>query len=180
MKALLAFVLLALAPSVAFAEAKDQMPKPGPEVRKLGYYVGTWKGHGETVASAFGPAGKLSSLQTCSWFAGNFHIVCRGEETGPTGVRQFLNIIGYDDKTKAYVQHSISSFGQTEDDQGGALTGNRLVFVLDGGDVGGKPSKFRYTEVHMTPVLYSYRAEISLDNGAKWTLIGQGEIAKVK
>ena len=178
MKALLgAAILVILLPCLAFGETNDG-PKPGSEIQKLGYYVGTWKGHGETVAGPFGPAGKLSSEQTCNWFAGGFHIVCRGEEAGPTGKRKFLNIIGYDHKTKAYTQYSISSFGQTEDDLGGTLIGNRLVFVLDG-DAEGKPAKFRYTEVHVSPVLYTYRGEISLA-GAAWTLIGKGEIAMVK
>jgi hypothetical protein len=63
------------------------MPKPAPEIQKLGCYVGSWEGHGETKAGPFGPAGKLSSEQTCEWFKGDFQVVCRGEEHGPTGTR---------------------------------------------------------------------------------------------
>jgi hypothetical protein len=63
------------------------MPKPAPEIQKLGCYVGSGEGHGETKAGPFGPAGKLSSEQTCEWFKGDFQVVCRGEEHGPTGTR---------------------------------------------------------------------------------------------
>lgn len=179
MKAILPAVLLIFAPCIALAGAsQDQTPKPGPEIQKLGYYVGTWKGHGEAMAGPFGSGGKLSSEQTCDWFAGRFHIVCRGEETGPTGQRQYLNIIAYDEKAKAYTQYSISSFGETESDTGGHFTGNKLVYVLDQKD-DGKPSKIRYTEVRVSPVLYTYQAEISVAGGA-WTPIGKGEINKVK
>ena len=72
-----------------------------PEVQRLAYYLGTWRGEGETKSGPFGPAGKLSSTITCDWFAGGFHLVCRGEEKGPTGKRTFLNILAYDEKAIA-------------------------------------------------------------------------------
>ena len=91
-----AVVLFFLAPCVACGQ-EQAAPKPGAEVGKLGYYLGTWEGHGESKGEPFGPAGKLSSRMTCNWFAGGFHMVCRGEERGPTGQRGFLNILGYDE-----------------------------------------------------------------------------------
>ena len=172
-----AVAFLLAAPCLAFAQV-ERMPKPGPEVQKLGYYVGKWKGEGETKGGPFGPAGKLSSEMTCNWFAGGFHVVCQGEETGPTGKRAFLNILAYDQKTKAYTEHAISSFGETENDQGGSLVGNKLRFLL-GGNGGGKSPKFRYTEVHVSPILYTYQAEAAV-GGRPWTVIAEGRIAKVK
>ena len=86
------WLLLMKAQIVSGQEATAQQPKPGPEVQKLTYYLGTSKGEGETKGGPFGPAGKLSSTTTCEWFAGGFHLVCRGEEKGPTGTRTFLNI----------------------------------------------------------------------------------------
>src|SRR5215510_10135576 len=104
MLAAIGFVLLVA--QSPFASA--QQPKPGPEVQKLGYYIGSWKGEGEAKAGPFGPAGKLSSSTTCEWFAGGFHLVCRGEEHGPTGTRKFLNIRAYDEQTQAYTEYGIS------------------------------------------------------------------------
>jgi hypothetical protein len=180
MKALLGTaVLLLLAPAIAFAQAKtDKTPKPGPEIQKLAYYIGTWMGAGETKGGPFGAAGKLSSRMTCKWFTGGFHVVCQGEETGPTGTRAFLNILGYDADAKAYTQHSISSFGESEDDRGGSLVGDRLTYLL-GGDAGGKSPRIRYTEVRVSPVLYTYQAEAAV-GGKPWTMIAQGKITKVK
>jgi hypothetical protein len=168
---LAAALLLLTMPTLALA-------KPNPEVQKLGYYVGTWQGHGETKGGPFGAAGKLSSRQTCTWFEGRSQVVCRGHEQGPSGKRDFLNILAYDVKAKAYTEYSISSFGEAEYDQGGSWVGNTLTFFVDQ-DARGKPAKFRYSEAHLSAALYSYRAEVEL-TGKPWTVLAQGKIRKVK
>jgi len=177
MKLLTPFLLI-LAQLTLAAAAKAQEPKPGPEVQKLAYYLGTWKGEGETKGGPFGPAGKLSSTTTCEWFAGGFHLVCRGEETGPTGTRTFLNIRAYDEKAKAYTEYGISSLGDTEYDTGGSIIGNKRTFVLSN-DMNGKPLKLRYTEVLESPTSFTYQAEASVDGGA-WAVIAEGKVTKVK
>ena len=159
------------------AEAADQ-PKPGPEVQKLGYYLGSWRGEGETKGGPFGPAGKLSSKTTCEWFAGGFQLVCRGEETGPTGTRAFLNIRAYDEAAKAYIEYGISSFGESEYDTGGSIVGNKRTFLLNS-QVDGKPAKFRYTEVQVSSTFYTYQAEVSVD-GAPFAMVAEGKVTKVK
>src|SRR5215813_4615029 len=106
-RAMLSWSLLIVTLAAA-GRAAEESPKPGPEVQKLGYYVGSWRGEGETKGGPLGPAGKLSSTTTCEWFAGGFQLVCRGEENGPTGSRTFLNIRTYDEATKAYTEYGIS------------------------------------------------------------------------
>lgn len=170
--------LLIVAHAASGHAATAQQPKPGPEVRKLGYYLGTWRGEGETKGGPFGPAGKLSSTTTCEWFTGGFQLVCRGEERGPTGKRTFLNIRAYDETAKAYVEYGISSFGESEYDTGGSIVGNKRTFVLNS-EVGGKPARLRYTEVQVSPTFYTYQAEISVDGGS-WTTIAEGKVTKVK
>jgi len=169
-----AVVLALLAPCLAYGQVQpDTPPKP---VQKLGYYVGTWEGHGETKGGPFGPAGKLSSRMTCNWFAGKFQIVCRGEETGPTGKREFLNIKSYDQKTKTYTEYSVSSLGESEYSRGGTLAGDKLTYVLHA-DAGEKAPKIRYTEVHVSPILQTYKAEAALV-GSPWKVIAEGRIVK--
>jgi len=160
--------------------ATAQQSKPGLEVQRLAYYLGTWRGEGETKGGPFGPAGKLSSTMTCDWFAGGFHLVCRGEERGPTGKRTFLNILAYDEKAKAYTEYGISSLGESEYSTGGSIVGNKRTFVkdLDSG-VEGKHTKLTYTEVQMSPTLYTYQAEASI-NGGPSTVIAEGKITKVR
>ncbi|HWA90331.1 MAG TPA: DUF1579 family protein [Rhizomicrobium sp.] len=171
MKTLFGAALLLLMPTIALG----QTAKPGPEVQALGYYVGTWKGHGEAKAGPLGPAGKLSSEMTCSWFTGGFQVVCRGAEMGPTGKRAFLNILSYDRKTKTYTEYSVTDLGEAEHDQGGTLAKNKLTFLL----TPAPGVKVRYTEERLSPVLLAYRTEAAL--GAKpWRVIAEGKIAKVK
>src|SRR5215813_15312776 len=154
------------------------IPTTPPEVQRLAYYLGTWRGEGETKGSPIGPAGKLSSTMTCDWFAGDFHLVCRGEERGPMGTRKFLNIRAYDEKTKAYTDYGISSLGESEYSAGGSMVGNKLTFVKDlDSDVKGKSTKLRYTEVQVSPEFYTYQAEASIDGGP-WTMIAEGKITK--
>jgi hypothetical protein len=166
MNRLIIACICSLALSISsFAQAPTataQQPKPGREVQKLGYYLGTWKGEGETKGGPFGPAGRLSSTTTCEWFAGGFYLVCRGE----------------DKKAKAYTEYGISSLGESEYQTGGSIVGNKKTFVFDS-DLGGKPTKLRYTEAQVSPTLYTYQAEASIDSGP-WTMIGEGKVTKVK
>jgi hypothetical protein len=135
------FVLIVAHAQFALGEAATaQQPKPGPEVQKLAYYLGTWTGEGEAKSGPFGPGGKLSSTTTCEWFAGGFHLVCRGEEHGPTGTRTFLNLRGYDEKTKTYTEYSISNLGESESNTGGTIVGSKRTFVFDI-DADGKRTK---------------------------------------
>src|SRR6185295_17203010 len=170
---LLIVAQLALAPA-----ANAQEPEPGPEVQRLAYYLGAWRGEGATKGGPFGPAGKLSSTTSCEWFPRGFQLVCRGEETGPTGKRKFLNILAYDEKAKAYNEYGISSLGESEYNTGGSIIGNKRTFVWSS-DMGGKPVKLRYTEVQESPTCYTYQAEASLDGGP-WAVIAEGKITKVK
>jgi len=177
--ALRVLTYLSFVPCLAFADVPaNQAPKPGPEVQKLAYYVGSWTGEGETKGGPLGPAGKLSSKQTCKWFTGGFQVICEGEETGPTGTRSFLNVLGYDPEAKSYTQYSVSSLGESEDDRGGNWTGDKLIFIMNQ-DAGADHVQIRYTEEHLSPTLYSYKAEAAV-NGGPWAVIATGRITKVK
>jgi hypothetical protein len=161
-------------PMLSGQPSTAQQPKPGPEIEKLAYYLGTWKGQGETKGGPFGAAGKLSSTISCDWFNGGFHVVCRGEERGPTGKRTFLNILAYDEKAKAYTEYGISSLGESEYSTGGSIVGNKRTFAKDLDTV-----KLRYTEVQISPTSYTYQAEV-LKDGGQWTVIADGKVTKVR
>ena len=170
--------LMIVAQAVVGDAETAREPVPSPEVGKLGYYVGTWRGEGAAKEGPFGPGGKLSSTTICEWFAGGFQLVCRGEESGPTGRRKFLNIRTYDDSAKAYTEYSISSLGETEHATGGSIVGNKKTFVQTT-EVEGKSLEITYTEVQMSPTLFVYRADVSVDGGPS-TTIAEGRVTKVK
>jgi len=179
MKTLLVIIAVALAvPCLAFGQPQTaQPPNPGPEVQKLAYTVGTWKVEGETKAGPFGPAGKFSGTDTCEWFAGGFHMVCRGEGTGPEGKTTDLVILAYDVEAKAYTYHYISSRGESGSSKG-SLTGGTWTWLWDGKAVG-KPAKYRLTEVEVSPTSSTFKLESSVAGGP-WTVIEEGKSTKVK
>jgi hypothetical protein len=176
MKKLLVVVVV-LAFAVPCLAQTAQPPKPGPEVQKFAYHVGTWKLEGEIKAGPFGPPGKFSETDTCQWFAGGFHIVCRGEGTGPAGKSTSLSILAYDAEAKVYTYYEISSLGYSVSDKG-SLTGNTWTWLWDG-KAAGKPAKFRYTEVQASPTSYTFKVENSVAGGP-WTVIEEGKATKVK
>jgi hypothetical protein len=60
-------------------EQKTEMPKPGVEHQRLGYFVGQWHLEGE-VKPVVGPAGKDTEDDDCQWL-GRFFVVCHSSET---------------------------------------------------------------------------------------------------
>jgi len=154
-----------------------QPPKPGPEVQKLACYVGMWKFDGEIKAGLFFPSGKYSVTGSCDWFAGGFHVVCRSEGTGPAGTRTELSILAYDAEAKTYTYHGISSFGDSNSSKG-SVVGNTWTYLWDS-KAAGRLARFRYTEVHVSPTVYTFKLENAVAGGP-WTVIEEGKATKIK
>ncbi len=147
----------------AFALAQaPAAPKPGPEVQKLGYFVGQWKFEGDSKASAFGPAGKYSGTETCEWFGGRFQVVCHSQSTGPMGKMTGLSVFAYDPETKDYTIYGIDSTGFSVFARG-TVAGNTWTYNWTG-TIGGKPAKVHAT-VETSPNGYTGRTEGSIGPG---------------
>ena len=178
-----AAALLPLASSPALGDQHKNEPplraaaNARAQVRQLGYYVGSWEGRGATKGGPFGKAGPLSSKQTCKWFAGGYQVICRGEEMGPTGTRQFLNVLAYDESAHAYTEYSVSSRGEAEYDPEGSLVRGKLTFTVKQ-NAGGKPARFQCSETHVSPSIYTYNAKVSVAGGP-WTNLADGKYTKV-
>ena len=72
-RAVLVIILLA-------GSALAQMPaKPGPEVKKLDYFVGTWTAEGTIPPGPWGAGGKFTVTHTNEWIAGNFFVESHSE-----------------------------------------------------------------------------------------------------
>jgi hypothetical protein len=103
-------LVVALLVSVAsLARAEDKAPKPGPEVERLGFFVGKWKTTGELKESPFMPAGKYTEKGTCEWFSGKFSVVCKIKGKGPMGNMEGLGIMGWSSEEKAYVYYGVDN-----------------------------------------------------------------------
>jgi len=104
-----ALVLAVLVCVVSLARAEDKAPRPGPEVERLGFFVGTWKTTGELKESPFMPAGKYTEKATCEWFSGKFAVICRIKGKGPMGSMEGIGIMGWSSEEKAYVYYGVDN-----------------------------------------------------------------------
>jgi hypothetical protein len=60
--------------------------KPGPEVQKLDFFVGTWKAEGTIPPGPWGAGGKYSVTHTNEWMSGNFFLISHSESKMPPGL----------------------------------------------------------------------------------------------
>ena len=127
MKKLLVIVVRMLAVScLAFGQPQTApSPKPGPEVLRLGYFVGTWKTETETV--------------TYEWFTGGFSVIGRVENSGPEGKSSELRIITYDPDAKDYTQYRVTNMGPGGTLSRMTVTGNTWLSQWNN-TAGGKPA----------------------------------------
>jgi hypothetical protein len=104
-------VLAALA--VVSSPVSAQAPKPGPEVRKLEVWVGTWNYEGDAKATPMGPATKIAGTQTGRMTMGGFALEWKGEEKGAFGAVQWGEMDTYDAAAKTYGYFGYQSDGTT-------------------------------------------------------------------
>lgn len=152
-------------------------PAPGPEHEKLAYFVGRWTLEGTMQPGPMGPGGAMSGTDTCEWFPGNFHVVCRSEGTGPTGPMHGLSLMGYDPQRQAYTWYGIdnSGFG---DGATGQVQGDTWTWL---GEfmMGEQAVKMRYTVTRQSADAYGWRMEMSVAGGP-WALGAEGTEKRVK
>jgi hypothetical protein len=171
-----AAVALSVLTTAGAAQAPQPM-KPGPEQKRIGYFAGQWNFQGEAKASPMGPAGKISATESCDWFAGGFHLVCRSKGTGPMGAATSQSIMAYDPGRKAYTYHSISSLGHAIFVRGNV--DGKVWTWNDEINADGKPMKIRATVTEETPTSYSFKLEASA-GGAPMAVVEEGKATKVK
>jgi Protein of unknown function (DUF1579) len=159
------------------ALAQPPARKPGEEEKRIGFFAGTWTFEGEVKASPMGPAGKSSGRDTCEWFPGAFHLVCRGEGTSPMGTSKSQSIFGYDPNEKTYTFYLNSSLGDGFFGRGN-VSGKVWTWNFEN-KMEGKLMKGRVTITEESPTAYSFKTESSVDGGP-WTLIEEAKARKVK
>jgi hypothetical protein len=159
----------------AAAMAQMAAPKPGPELRKLDVFVGTWTLDGNMKASSMGPAGTMNESEKCEWMEGGFYLVCHSDYKSSMGNGVGLSVMGYSAEDKAYTYREFSSTGEFVDSKG-ALDGDTWTWTNDE-KMGGTSTKGRFT-IHMTSTAsYTFVFDMSQD-GAKWSTVMEGKAGK--
>ena len=159
--------------TVAAAQAPE-MPKPGPEHEKLGFFVGQWRGEGTMSESPFGPGGKITSSDTCEWFEGKFAVVCHSTGKGPMGPMKSLGIIGYNPMEKVYIYYGLDSSGQMMMSvPRGTIDGDTWSYT-DESKMGDLTMKTRYIIKELSADAYSFKWEMQGEDGT-WNTVMEGK-----
>ena len=162
-----AYTVISAASIQIVAAQAAEAPKPGPEHKRLGYFVGKWKSEGEMKPGPMGPGGKMTSSDTCEWFEGQFTVICRYEGSGPTGPTKGIGILGYNTEEKVYTYYGIDNSNMTMATvPKGTVRGDTWSYT-DEATFGGQKVKSRVTIKELSPKSYTFRMEAQGPDG-KW------------
>ena len=153
------------------------MPRPGPEIEKLSYFIGGWSSTGQIKPSPLGDGGDTKGRQSCGWLPGKFFLGCMMLSESPLGRVQTEAIMGWDSDRKAYTWTSFDSTGRHETATGVFENG---VWTWSGDTkMGDKTVKARYVISDTTPEGYAVRWETSAD-GKEWKSLMEEQVTKAK
>jgi uncharacterized protein DUF1579 len=159
----------------AAALAQMDMPKPGPEHKKLDIFAGSWTLDGDTKASPMGPAGKVTETEKCEWMEGDFYLVCHTDFKTTMGNGSGISVLGYSAEDKGYTYREFNSWGEFTDSKG-SVDGDNWIWTSDE-KMGGTMVKGRFTMKITSPTSYDFTFEMSQD-GTKWTTFMDGKATK--
>lgn len=163
---------------LAMAQAPAAPPKPGPEHKRLGYFVGKWQGSGEMKPGPMGPGGKMTWTETCGWFTGGYAIMCNTDMKGPMGASKGHAILSYNREEKAYLYFGIDTNGSA--DTGKGAVQDKVWNWTAEGKMGGKVYKTRYSVTETSNDAYTFKFEMSADGGRTWATTMEGESKRAK
>lgn len=167
--------ILLLAP---IALAQMDIPKPGPELKKLDFFVGHWTSEGDVKPGPMGPGGKFTAKEQSEWMDGGYFVVLHSKYSGggmPNGTSTAY--MGYDPQEKVYTYDEFNSMGE-HNHSTGTLDGDNFTWMSDI-KMGAMTMKGRFSMKLMPPNAYAYKFEVSPD-GKNWTLVMDGKDIKAK
>jgi hypothetical protein len=160
------------------AAAQTPQTKPGPEHKRLGFFVGKWTAQGEMKPGPMGPGGKITSTDTCEWFEGQYSVICRYEGTGPTGPSKGIGIIGYNPEQKVYTYYGVDNTSMNMASvPKGTVKGDTWTYT-DEGTMGGQKFKTRVTIREVSATEQTFKMEMQGPDG-KWAPVMESRSTKV-
>jgi hypothetical protein len=149
-----------------------QLSKTSPEIKRLQYFVGTWKLAGDLKTSVLGPGGKFTGVQRNEWATDGLTVLSKWEEQRPTGRSNGQATYSYDSAQNVYRYHGSSDDGEVEDSVG-SIEGNNWVWTSNLLTPSGAPAKGRFTLEVISPSAYNLKFEIALQGDA-WITVMEG------
>ena len=179
LKAFAACIVISAAGALFAAATAPAAAPPGPELKRLGYFVGKWTGDGDVKPGPMGPGGKMTSTDDCQWFEGGFSVICRSEGKSPAGPSKSIGILGYSPEEKVYTYYGVDNTNMTMASvPKGTIQGDTWTYN-DEGMMGGKKMKTRVTIKELSPTAYTFKMEIQGPDG-KWMPMMESKNTKVQ
>jgi hypothetical protein len=147
------------------AQAPPAMPKPGPEVKKMAYFIGSWTETGKS--SMPGMSGAFSGTQKWEWMPGGFFMVNHADMKGSMGSGKAMAVMGYDPDAKMYTYNEFASDGHAITAKG-TVNGDTWNWTSDMMGMDGKPAKTKVTVKQVSKTEYTFKLEGSTDGGSTW------------
>jgi hypothetical protein len=166
-----AVILICGFTALLLAQAPPAPPKPGPEHKKLEYFVGKWTAESEIKANEYVPAGKGVSTETYTLEPGGFYI----EHLAEGQIPRTLGIIAYDSHAKVYTSYYASSVGLVGTATG-TVNGNTWTWMVED-KYAGQSVKGRTTITMLSPTQYTSKYEMADGKGGYTTLV-EGKATK--
>ncbi len=173
MRSSFAVILICGFTALSVAQAPPEGPKPGPEHKKLEYFLGTWKVDMEIKPNAYVPAGKTVITETATLGPGGFYVESRAVG-GQFPAR--LAIMAYDSHAKVYTSYYASSFGLVGTGTG-TVNGNTWTWMVED-KFAGYAVKGRTTVTMSSPAQYTMKYEMADEKGG-YIAILEGTATKV-
>lgn len=161
-----AVILICGFTSLLLAQAPPAPPKPGPEHKKLEYFVGKWTVEAEIKANDYMPGGKTVSTETGTLGPGGFYVESR-VEGGQLPTR--LAIMAYDSHAKVYTSYYASSVGLVGTATG-SINGNTWTWMVED-KFAGQAVKGRTTVTTLSPTQYTFKYEMADEKGGYTTIV---------
>lgn len=163
-------ILKSLLTSILFAAAAvaQMAPTPGPELKKLDYFAGTWTAEGTISPGPWGAGGKFTSTGTDEWGMGNFFLVGHSDYKMPAelgGDGKGMRLLGYDGEHSVYTYDAYNSQGRREVAQG-TLSGDTWTWKSSQ-TYSGQEIQQRSTIKMVSATSYTLKYEVSVD-GTNW------------
>lgn len=171
---LTAFACIVLS-SLAFSQVSA--PKPGDELKKLDYFIGTWTLEGEFKSGMLGPAEKVSGTDRYEWMDGGFFVAGHSDFKSADGTGSSLAVIGYNPVDRIYTYDAFNSMGDAEHAKG-SLSFDTWIWTARA-KIGSKDTQSRFVVKVLSPTSYSFQHLMSED-GYTWTTVIEGKATKVK
>lgn len=171
-----AIVVTTLLIATAAAIAQPPIPKPGPELKKLDYFAGSWASTGDSKPGPMGPGGPMTMTSDGKWMEGGFFIVTQSEyKSASMGNGSGTSFLGYDPLEKVYTYDEFNSSGEVVHAKG-TVDGDTWNWTSEM-KMGSQTIKTRFVEKILSPTSYTFKFEMSPD-GTTWNTVMDGKATK--